>query len=203
MVQYDERPATLERRQHFLNVAKRVFASSGFQSTTMDDIAREAGFTKPILYQHFPSKGTLYHEIVAATGATLINGMMQAVSAKVLPREKILAAFHVYFDMVVNDSDAFRILFMHAHDGETAAELREVELNFVSFIVPYIDSSMDSEQRSLLAAGIVGMAEGSAIYWLIQQEHRGWPTPEAGVSEKMAAHCATLAWGGLRALLRD
>ena len=192
-----------DRRQLFLDVAKRVFASNGFHPTTMDDIAREAGFTKPILYQHFPSKGTLYHEIVAATGATLINGMMQAVSAKVLPREKILAAFHVYFDMVVNDSDAFRILFMHAHDGETAAELREVELNFVSFIVPYIDSSMDNEQRSLLAAGIVGMAEGAAIFWLIQQENKGWPTPAPDTAKRLAEHSATLAWGGLRALLRD
>jgi AcrR family transcriptional regulator len=203
MVLPDERPNTVERRQYFLDTAKRVFASSGFQSTTMEDIAREAGFTKPILYQHFTSKGTLYHEIVAATGATLINRMMEAVSAKVLPREKILAAFHVYFDMVVHDSDAFRILFMHEHDGETAAELREVEMNFVSFIVPYIDSGMDYEQRRLLAAGIVGMAEGSAIYWLIQQEHLGWPTPPEGEAETMAAHCATLAWGGLRALLRD
>ena len=192
-----------DRRQLFLDVAKRVFASNGFQPTTMDDIAREAGFTKPILYQHFSSKGTLYHEIVAATGATLISRMMEAVSVKVVPREKILAAFRVYFDMVVHDTDAFRILFMHAHDGETAAELREVELNFVSFIVPYIDSSMEHEQRRLLAAGIVGMAEGSAIYWLIQQEHLSWPVPEEGAAEKMAAHCATLAWGGLRALLRD
>jgi hypothetical protein len=47
------------------------------------------------------------------------------------------------------------------------------------------------------------MAEGSAIYWLIQQEHLSWPVPEEGAAEKMAAHSATLAWGGLRALLRD
>ena len=31
----------------------------------MDDIAKEAGFTKPILYQYFESKTDLYHEIVA------------------------------------------------------------------------------------------------------------------------------------------
>jgi len=31
----------------------------------MDDIAREAGFTKPILYQYFDSKTDLYREIVA------------------------------------------------------------------------------------------------------------------------------------------
>ena len=46
MVLPDERPNTVERRQYFLDTAKRVFASSGFQSTTMEDIAREAGFTE-------------------------------------------------------------------------------------------------------------------------------------------------------------
>jgi hypothetical protein len=54
-----------------------------------------------------------------------------------------------------------------------------------------------------MAAGIVGMAEGAAIYWLIQQEHRNWPTPEPDAAQRLAENSATLAWGGLRALLRD
>lgn len=199
----DERPAQSARREQFLNVAKRVFAQNGYQATTMDDIAREASFTKPILYQYFESKATLYHEIVSTTGAVLINNLMAAVSWRELPREKIEVALQVYFDMVVNDTEAFRILFMHAHDGETAGELRKVKLNFVSFLVPYIDASIGHDHRRQMAAGIVGMAEGVAIVWLVQQESNGWPTPAAGTAEELAAHSATLAWGGLRAVLRD
>jgi AcrR family transcriptional regulator len=203
MVLPDERPVHAERRAQFLNVAKKVFAQNGFQPTTMDDIAREAGFTKPILYQYFESKATLYQEIVASTGAVLINDLMAAVATKELPREKIEVAFQVYFNMVVNDTEAFRILFIHAHDGETAAELRTVELGFVSFLVPYIDSSIGHDGRRQMAAGIVGLAEGAATIWLMQQEAKGWPTPAPDTAQRLAENSATLAWGGLRALLRD
>jgi len=33
-----------------------MFAERGFHTTSMDDIAVGAGVTKPVLYQHFPSK---------------------------------------------------------------------------------------------------------------------------------------------------
>ena len=47
-----------QRRDQLLLVARRIFADKGFQATTMDDIAKEAGFTKPILYQYFDSKSS-------------------------------------------------------------------------------------------------------------------------------------------------
>jgi len=203
MVLPDERPVHNERRTQFLNVAKKVFAQNGFQATTMDDVAREAGFTKPILYQYFTSKASLYQEIVASTGATLIETLMAEVATRELPREKIEVAFRVYFNMVVNDTEAFRLLFIHAHDGETANELRKVEMNFVSFLVPYIDSSIGHDDRRQMAAGIVGLAEGVATMWLVQQESKGWPAPAPDAAERLADHSARLAWGGLRALLRD
>ena len=53
MVITDDRPQHGERRELLLAVAKKVFAERGFQAATMDDIAKEAGFTKPILYQYF------------------------------------------------------------------------------------------------------------------------------------------------------
>jgi len=116
MVITDDRPAHGERRELLLGVAKKIFAERGFQSATMDDIAREAGFTKPILYQYFESKTDLYHEIVADTARTLIAKLANAVALAETPRAKIEVAFRVYFDMVVDETDAFRILFIHSHE---------------------------------------------------------------------------------------
>ena len=87
-----------------MSVAKTLFAERGFQSTTMDDIAREAGFTKPILYQYFESKTDLYHEIVAQLAETLLASLKIAVSAAETPRAKIEVAFRVYFEMVVSET---------------------------------------------------------------------------------------------------
>ena len=95
----EERPQHLERREQLLAVAKKIFAERGFQSTTMDDIAKEAGFTKPILYQFFQSKTELYKEIVAQIAQSMIHSLSKAVNSVEAPRAKIEVAFRVYFDM--------------------------------------------------------------------------------------------------------
>jgi AcrR family transcriptional regulator len=198
-----ERTPHGERRDQLLLVARKIFAERGFQATTMDDIAKEAGFTKPILYQYFESKTELYREIVNQTAETLLNSLRSAVAEVESPRAKIEVAFRVYFEMVVEETDAFRILFIHSHEGETKGDLRNVELGLVSFLEPLIAVRIKPDHRRQLAAGVVGIAEGAATAWLIQQEGKGWPTPTPGVAERLAARSATLAWGGLRSVELD
>ena len=53
-----------QRRTQLLEVAIEIFAERGFHATSMDDIAEAAGVTKPVLYQHFPSKRALYRELL-------------------------------------------------------------------------------------------------------------------------------------------
>ena len=48
-----------ERRRQLLDVACVEFADRGFYATAMDDLAVAAGVTKPVFYQHFPSKRAL------------------------------------------------------------------------------------------------------------------------------------------------
>jgi len=198
-----ERTPHSERRDQLLLVARTIFADRGFQSTTMDDIAKEAGFTKPILYQYFESKTELYREIVNQTAKKLLDSLREAVSQVESPRAKIEVAFRVYFEMVVSETDAFRILFIHSHEGETRGDLRNIELGWVSFLEPLIAVRIKPDHRRQLAAGVVGIAEGAATAWLIQQEGKGWPTPTPGVAERLAARSATLAWGGLRSVELD
>ncbi len=209
MVLNDERPLSgertppPERRDHLLAVARTVFANGGFQATTMDEIAHEAGFTKPILYQYFDSKTELYREVVNQTAETLLNSLRAAVGDATTPRERIEVSFTVFFDMVVEETDAFRILFIHSHEGETKGDLRAFEAALVSFIEPLIAVRIKPDHRRQLAAGVVGIAEGAATAWLIQQEARGWPPPRPGVAQRLAARSATLAWGGLRSIQID
>jgi len=203
MVINEDRPANHERRALLLTVATKLFAESGFQSTTMDDIAKEAGFTKPILYQFFDSKTDLYKEIVADVAQELIDQLARAVASADTPRSKIEGAFRVYFELVVSDPDAFRVLYLNSHDGENANELRKVETLMVSFVEPFIDVSISDEHRRQLAGAVVGLAEGGAVTWLVQQEANGWPTLAPGEAHRLAVRIATLAWGGLRSVQRD
>ncbi|WP_195267409.1 TetR/AcrR family transcriptional regulator [Eubacterium sp. 1001713B170207_170306_E7] len=50
------------RKQEILDVAMRVFAEKGYETTTMKDIAREAGVVAGLCYHYFQNKHALYQE---------------------------------------------------------------------------------------------------------------------------------------------
>ena len=57
-----------ERREQLLETALHVIARQGFHQTSMDDVAKKAGVTKPVLYQHFESKQEMYFLVLAKIG---------------------------------------------------------------------------------------------------------------------------------------
>ncbi|HEV2701663.1 MAG TPA: TetR/AcrR family transcriptional regulator [Steroidobacteraceae bacterium] len=57
----------LRKRRAIMEAATRLFLDSGYDSTTMDDIATLAEVSKPTVYGHFADKERLFAEIVAAT----------------------------------------------------------------------------------------------------------------------------------------
>lgn len=62
------------RRNDIISAAGKVFMEKGFEYATMEDIAKEAEFTKKTLYSYFRSKEELYFEIMLK-GFRIINNM--------------------------------------------------------------------------------------------------------------------------------
>lgn len=52
--------ARADREQQILDVAGQVFGEQGFAATSVADVAREAGISKPLIYNYFGSKEGLY-----------------------------------------------------------------------------------------------------------------------------------------------
>lgn len=63
----------LTRESEVLSAAEKLFTRKGYENTTMDEIAKEAEFTKRTLYQYFISKENLFY-------AVIINGVKQLIS---------------------------------------------------------------------------------------------------------------------------
>jgi Bacterial regulatory proteins, tetR family len=57
-------PAQVERRTQILDAATRASARSGFVTTSLDEVAAEAGITHVILYPHFDSKAGMYRAVL-------------------------------------------------------------------------------------------------------------------------------------------
>jgi AcrR family transcriptional regulator len=52
-----------ERRLQILDEASRLFAFRGLHGTTTKEIAKAAGISEPVLYQHFKNKEDIYFEL--------------------------------------------------------------------------------------------------------------------------------------------
>ncbi|MFF1874979.1 TetR/AcrR family transcriptional regulator [Streptomyces sp. CB03911] len=49
-----------ERRAQLLSVGARLFAEHPYEDVLMEDVARQAGVSRALLYRHFPSKQALF-----------------------------------------------------------------------------------------------------------------------------------------------
>jgi AcrR family transcriptional regulator len=182
-----------ERRRQLLDVACVEFAERGFYATAMDDLALAAGVTKPVFYQHFPSKRALFIAVLEDVWSRLLDELTSATSGVETGRARVEEGFRAYFDFVENDPAAFRLLFGASarNDAEFADVVDGVLTDAAAAVSTLIEIHGSPEHRLVLAHAIVGMAEGISRHAL---------TDPAGPhdSEQLAHWVAELAWFGLR-----
>jgi len=185
-----------ERRRQLLETAVEVFGSRGFHAASMDDVARAAGVTKPVLYQHFRSKRELYREILEDVGEQLLGIIGSTVTPDEHPHRQVEQAFSAYFRFVAEHPAAFGLLFGGGprRDGEFSEVVRSVEERVAEAIASRIAADLDPEHRRTLAFGVVGLAESTARHWLLEAVD-----VEA---DRLARQVTDLAWAGLRGVRR-
>jgi AcrR family transcriptional regulator len=182
-----------QRRQQLFEVARERFAQQGFHATSMDEIAEAAGVTKPVLYQHFPSKRALYVELLEETGRQLLGTLAEATARAASPRDRVELGFRAFFRFAVGHRSAFLFLLGTSlrSDPEFARIVEEILDAAAETIATPIDIPAPEEQRQMLATAIVGMAESVA--------RRALRDPGAVVDgDQLAQWISELAWFGFR-----
>lgn len=192
-----KRMKAAERRVQLLEVARRVFGTSGFHAVSMEAVAKEAGVTKPILYDHFSSKKDLYLALIDADLAVLHDSVRQALDSPIGNRERIRASFEAYFDFVDEEADGFRLLMQETVGAERdfrerVEKVREQILSEVAdLIVRESRGNLDRVHAETVAAALIGMVETVA-----QRD------PAASPERRKAAvdTLVRLAWRGITEL---
>lgn len=99
------RHASASRRQQILDCAAAVFASKGFASATVRDVADAAGILSGSLYHHFESKDQMLEEILHEELDLLIEGYRAVVDSPDA-EHGLRQLFDVAFDHIVRRPDA-------------------------------------------------------------------------------------------------
>jgi AcrR family transcriptional regulator len=186
-----------ERRQQLLEVARKVFGRRGYHTVTMDSVAKEAGVTKPILYDHFPSKRELYLALLEADLAGLKQRLDEGLESSRGNRERIRASFQAYFDFVDDHAEGFRLLMQEAVGGER--EFRDMVFRFRDEILESVTEliareskgNLDRKEAGDVALGLIGMAETAA------QRDPGAPKEQR---RRTVDTLVRLAWRGITGL---
>ena len=61
---YAPRMPPEQRREQLIDAALSVILDQGYGGVSIEAIARAAGVTRPVIYDHFPNLGTLLHTLV-------------------------------------------------------------------------------------------------------------------------------------------
>ena len=159
-----------ERRRQLLDAALEVFVSQGYHAAAMDDIADRAGVSKPVLYQHFPSKLELYLALLDESVDALVARVRDALRSTTDNKQRVAATFSAYFEYVGGKDQAFRLVFESDLSNESAvrARLERAQRECAAMISPIVsqDAGLDDDEARLLSVGMVGLAQVTARYWL-------------------------------------
>lgn len=110
------------RRQEIMEAAKKVFFSRDYARASMDDIAREAGVTKPTVYSYFRTKDELYYSLTLPVIERL-RGDMEAMLGRSSAgeyrsgREIFRDHFRTYHELCAADPGALRLLLLMQQPG--------------------------------------------------------------------------------------
>lgn len=188
-----------QRRLQLLDVAGAVFAENGYHSAAMDDIADAAGVSKPVLYQHFPSKLDLYLALVDRACEEIVDLVRAAIATPASNSERVRAAMASFFEFVEQSGKSFRFVFESDLTGDAQVQNRiwQVHQDLAQAIGAVIahDTAMSPDRARLLGIALVGQAQVAARYWIsaLRDQLSG-----AEASELIA----TVAWRGIRSFPR-
>lgn len=99
-------------RETILRAAERVILRKGYSATTMDDVAREAQFSKATLYKYVPGKGALLFEILGHYFEEVRNGMAGILAETASAGEKLRRSIRMILEYNEEKENITRVLWM-------------------------------------------------------------------------------------------
>jgi AcrR family transcriptional regulator len=127
---YAPRLPPAERREQLLDSALSLIGARGYGGVSMEAIAREAGVTKPVVYDSFGNLGELLTALLEREEARALAQLAEVMPDEPSsdPDELIVAGFDAFLRSVAAGPTSWRLILMPA-EGTPAAVRDRVESN--------------------------------------------------------------------------
>ena len=105
-----------ERREQLLDVTKAIVGADGFHSISIDRVAREAGITRPIVYEHFHDLTGLLEALLDREGQRALAQLAALMPAEPVAADDVgdvlIAMLSAYLDAIGADPITWRLMLM-------------------------------------------------------------------------------------------
>jgi len=122
-----------ENRKFILAAAEKVFAKHGYGHTSVDDIAREAQFSKATLYRYYRSKGELFAAVIMESFKDVLSGFNR-IKQRDLDAETKLREIIRYILSYYRKKESFARIFLM----ERGAMKKTLNLDIHEHMMPTI-----------------------------------------------------------------
>src|SRR3954468_16677267 len=166
------------RRPEVLDAALKLFLQSGYDGTSMQAVADEAGVTKPVVYACFSSKDELFRALLAREEERIVGEIQGAFANADLsdPETTLIEGFTGFLRAVGESPEVYRLIFLGEGGGNAAVASRiqrgreEQVRQLTELAKPWLEAKGNGKRSNaevertvrLLGNSIAGLAESGA-----------------------------------------
>lgn len=179
------------RRAELLEAALRAIRQGGGR-VAMEDIASEAGISRPILYRHFGDVTGLYAAVADRFGQQLLAELRRPVEPGTTGRALLRRQIVSYLAFIADDPDVYRFLTRQVPPGRPRSATHNSGFSrlVADRTADYLVAVGWERSAAVPAADLfVGGLEAAASRWVDE------PTTSY---EQLADQLTAVVWGGFR-----
>jgi len=190
-----------ERRESILALTSRAFAERGYDGVRTAELAKSAGVSEALIYQHFRTKAELYRAAVDRSADILEDRLQKAAGDGNTVEDRLASVVDAFLEFVSDRSNAWRVLALHVSDPELADYQRSLRARATGALASLLAADARTARNGLtraqleqLSEVIVGGAEALANWWS--------QNPRAERAELVSLLTA-FAWSGFEQLVNS
>jgi AcrR family transcriptional regulator len=166
------------RRERILDAAFAVFSRRGYRAAGVDEVGRQAETSKGGVYFHFPTKESLFLELLRTTADRLVGKVERSMAGVDDPIERAEVALRTVLSVFAGHRTMARLFLIDAVGAGTEfqAELHRLHERCARLIATQLDAAVAEGIIAPMDTAVVGMAWFGALNevvmrWLMAERH--------------------------------
>lgn len=162
------------RREQLIDAALTVLGTHGAEFG-LDQVAAEAGVTKPVIYRHFGDRAALLDAMAERATNRLMERLMPAVYDQGAPRARIRASITAMTDFLEDSPNVFLLYGRRLPDQ--SSDVVGVSKEFISSALgPLLQEHILAvgfdrpDVVAVWAEGLIGFVQNATEWWLTHRE---------------------------------